>query len=96
MQALAAFRLFLERGGRLLVASGDFYQSSEISLFQQEMFYVGKRKRSTTSTIRTLDSNQALGFSVTSTPMELIAPAEPILLNAGGEPVGMYLNTGTG
>ena len=93
-QAQQACRFFLQHGGRLLVAADAFARSPDVDPFMREMFRVHRIGRSRRATVRTLDLNAPLEFTLSYAPLQLLEPAQPILLDPLHQAAGMRLDTG--
>ncbi len=99
----AALRLFLGRGGRLLMASTGLGTSAEAKGFVQDLVRVSSVSSAATSGSR---ANQlvrsagalegaAMEFRVPHSVVALSAPALPVLRDANGEVAGLRVDTGT-
>jgi len=85
------FRRFLEHGGRLLLVSSKSYRSP----FMEEMLYARVVGLRTSGPIRSLYCNPPLQWDVSCWQLELVSPAEPVLLDEEHQPAGLRIDTGT-
>ena len=89
----AAFRRFLEQGGRLLLISKEFTEAVTSRAFRKEMLHVLRAHEVEALPLRSLYLSDPIEFAVEHHWLEIEAPAEPLMLNADHLPVGLRLDT---
>ena len=93
----AAFRGFLERGGRLCVASRNFRSTPKSAEFMRDMFRVAKTEYQSHGTqVHSPHQSGTIPFGVSGYSwLDIIPPAVPVLFSSSGQATGLALDTGT-
>ena len=94
-EAMAAFSRFLEQGGRLLLISAELNRSARSAEFLETMLCVERVPHRSSGPLRCLSCIPPAQLDATSWQLELVSPAEPMLLDEEGRPAGLRVNTGT-
>lgn len=91
-----AFRGFLDRGGRLLVASLEMIRSEGVTSLLADKFgaQLQSRRRRRIGAVRTLTPLTTVEFIALHYPLQVLAQAEPILRNYRGEVAGLRYDGG--
>jgi M6 family metalloprotease-like protein len=91
------FLRFLERGGRLLMSSFQLHTSGGAEEFLRELVQVTGTKARTDGQVRlaALEGDAATPFPLFYIPLELEAPAVPLLLGSEGQLAGAVVGTGS-
>jgi enediyne biosynthesis protein E4 len=95
-----AFQRFLKMGGRLFLISRRLPYSNDIDAFLHDEIHAAvstQARPGAEARIRSTDilSGAPLDFSVSRTPLQVTAPAMPLLLDEHNQVAGLRLDTGT-